>query len=264
MKDEQPQNFLSICSSLNIEHDTGYATATICFNNWPFWKYHQPETLMLEGIHQFSSEIAALFDPDNVKNVYLPTMIKNFQTSLTLHKIISTQLLISGKCEMINNTCCVICNVRSASENEIIATAVIMVSKALLEISAAECGDYNPYLPLWEIERNSNKLPITTSVCFWFNNSHPLFIEHFPKNSLAPGSMLIEVVLKRLIFFYPQMSSIAFTGVKFFLPVRPDIPYYLHIRFSESDLTASFIIYFRNNEKRAAMGKIAFTLAESE
>lgn len=261
MKYEQNTAFLSICSPLKPDLTTRWATAALSLNQWPFRNYHQPESLMLEGLNQFAVRIATAVYPDSGKKHYLPTMIENFQT---VPKEFPAQLVISGCCEMVHDTCRVMCNVTADDDDTIIATAVIMVSKVLFDISTATRENDNPDLPLWVMELNVDNHAITDPVSFCFNDTHPLFTEHFPGYAVAPGSMLVDIVLKRLMLFYPRMHSITLSRVKFVQAVLPDIPHCLYLRFSQRDFTASFFLCSRENSKRAAMGTLSFTPVEGE
>jgi len=260
MKYEQNSAFLSMCSSINFERDKESATAKLSLNNWPFSNLHQPEILVLEGLNQFAVRIATAFYPDNGKKRYLPTMIEKFQIE---RREFAPKLIISGRCEMVHDSCRVICTV-TTDYDDIIATAAIMVSKTLFDILTPAFENNKLDIPVWEMERNANIQPITAPVSFWFNSAHPIFTEHFPGYAVAPGSLLIEIVLRRLMQFYPTMRTVTISRVKFVQSVRPDMQYRLNLHFSQNDFTVSFSLCFQNSEKRAVMGKIAFKLMKGE
>lgn len=250
MKSKPDTAFLSLCSPLHPQPEKGDVSAILDFSKWAFWKQHLPETLVLEGVNQFA----------NKNEQYLPAMMERFHT---VWRNIPPLLRISGRCDRVHNACHVSCVV-TAPAGEIIATASVMVSRTRLAVSTQACQGTRPDLPVWVMEKIEDNRPLTAPVSFCFNGKHPLFTGHFPGYAVVPGSMLAEIVLVRMMRFYPRLRDVALTRVKFILPVLPDIPCCLTLQGSADAGDITFFICCCNSGKRMATGKMTFTLIEGE
>ncbi|CAK7193471.1 hypothetical protein COMNV_01687 [Commensalibacter sp. Nvir] len=252
--------YFTICSSLAIDQNSKGAVATISPENWLFSHNHLTEMVMLEGMNQFASRLVEeLYPPDNL-SFYLPGMIEHFQT--TLNKT-SAKMIIFGNCELINNNFRVTSSVTTES-GEIIATSINIVTKSLYSgIQKVLRGADNPNVPVWEIDCGSQNASIVHPVQVRFYKDHPVFDEHFLNLPVVPGAIQTEIVLKRLLSFFPNTHTVVFEKVKFIHAMRPDMSYLLCLLSLPKTSTMSFSFSFMRDETRVTTGKIRLDQAGS-
>lgn len=263
MKNVKKTTFLSICSSLCLVQHEAKAAAVLNIKNWTSWRHSLPEKLLLEGVNQFAVRISTAFYPDEEKKRYLPTIIEKFQSALN---DIPSNLIISGRCERLHDACRVVCDVTVAGDREdkIIATAVVIVSKIQFQFSMATPEKTRPDLPLWMADITVDNQSLTTPVCLYFNSAHPLFSEHFPGYAVAPGAMVVDIIIKRLKLFSPWMRSLSLSKIKFITPILPNTHYCLKLQFLKNELCFSFCIVSLHSGESATVGIINFTLNDGD
>lgn len=213
-------SFLSICSEkVKCRVDNVFsATLNIC--NYRFHNQHFKEALLLEGVNQFS--VRCVVGVSSSTETYLPVMVKELDL---IYPSKGDKFSVLGRIKNIQgNKSYLVEVIIFNNENYQIGHADIVVSQVPNVIKDMNCMslEYDEY-----VGADKKLFTIKESVVgssFILNEEHPLFLEHFPKYPILPGSLVLDLLLRvadKDITCMKYISRILVSNFKFIQQITP-------------------------------------------